>query len=450
MNLKNLIQGENSVLYDSNQTSVLYEKLSNTVHVDRRDSLVELQKRIEVVDYRPIFETKSLRKNGNDPLSVLLLEITEKCNLGCYYCVYSKDYPNERPPSPKEMSFDTAKKAIDELVPLSKRSALIGFYGGEPLLNMDLIRKTINYSKKSFPSKEFTFSVTTNFVHADRYIQDLVDNKMYINLSLDGPKEVHDKSRRTKKGEPTYNTIISNLEKIEEYSPGYIDSHIFVLSTCDDPNDLPKIVEFFNKGNYFVTHINSPDPKGRVSQNKPIVKSHMGDYLREEFRKKILQGEDPKMLRRLFDSDLKAMALRDTRVMPQELMLNGSCYPGRKRIFVDINGNYHPCERFGDRLKIGSVDNQIQQNLIDEAIKSFASIRNNLCGDCWSQRVCSPCLQSAKDPKGEISLEGLSQTCEGKRKQLLFGLDNYVKLIKLNKQRTEDYVKNINPLFERG
>lgn len=450
MEFEGLSPGKNSVLYGPNSEGVLYEKLSNTIHRDRREKLESLQKRIEEIDYRPVFETNSLRKLKNDPLSILFLEVTEQCNLKCSYCIYSEDYPYERFETSKKMSFDTAKEAIDNLVPLSRNNALIGFYGGEPLLNMDLIRQVVDYTKRRFPSKELRFAMTTNFFDADRYIKEIVDNEMYISLSLDGPKEIHDKSRKTKTRKPTYDKIISNLKKIEEYSQGYIDSNVFILSTCSDPNDILNIIEFFEKSNYFVTHINSPDPKGRTIQEKRTPNKDTGKILLKEFRKRILKAEDPRVLRRLFDQDLKTIAVRDSREMPQELMLNGSCYPGKKRIFVDVDGNYHPCERFGHRLKIGSIKRGIQQKLVDEAIESFAQIRNELCGECWAQRLCTPCLQHTKDPEGEISLEGLSNTCNGKRAQLLTGLENYIQLIQSDKQKTENYIKGINPLFERG
>jgi len=449
MKLEGLFQGKNSVLYGSESKSVLYEKLSNTIHTGKRERLNGLQKRIEEVNYKPIFETSSLKRMQDDPLSILFLEITEQCNFRCSYCIYSENYPNERIETSKNMSFDTAKKAVDGLVPLSKNNVMIGFYGGEPLLNMGLIRQIMNYSKEKFPDKEFGFSMTTNFFNADRYIQEIVDNGMYINLSLDGPKEIHDECRRTKNGKPTYDKIMSNLRKVEEYSLGYVDSHIFILSTCDNPADIPRIIDFFDQNRYFVTHINSPDPKGRVNLEKRIPLEGSGINLSKEFMRRILNGEDPKILRRLFDQDLKSVAVRDGRVMPQELMLSGSCYPGKKRIFVDVNGNYHPCERFGHRLNIGSVEEGVQQNLVDDTIESFAKIRSELCGECWAQRICSPCLQHAKDPEGEFSLEGLSQTCEGKKSQLLIALENYTKLFQSDTQKTENYIKSINPLFER-
>ncbi|MBU2616148.1 MAG: radical SAM protein [Nanoarchaeota archaeon] len=450
MELEHLVQGKNSVLLDFGSCTLLYEKLSSTIHCGKRDKLEDLQGRVEALDYGPSFETESLRRLENKPLGVLFLEATEQCNLGCSYCIYSDDYPYERQETPREMAFATAKKAIDDLAPLSGHNLMIGFYGGEPSLNMDLVRGVIRYSRGKFPNKELDFSMTTNFFDVEEYIPEIVDEGIYINLSLDGPEGVHDKSRRTKGGKPTYQKIRENLRKMEDYFPGYTDSHVFVLSTCEDPNDLQEIVDFFEEGEFFVTHINSPDPKGRISSRTRIPGNSSGYDLADKFVQRILVGEDPKVLRRLFDQDLKSVAVRDMRLMPSELMLNGSCYPGKKRVFVDVGGDYHPCERFGHRLTIGSVEEGILDEFIEKTIESFAQIRNELCKTCWAQRMCTPCMQHAKDPEGEISVKGLSEICEGKKRQLMIVLRNYIYLVQSDKERVEAYVASISPSFERG
>ena len=215
MNLENVVHGKNSLLYDSDKESVLYEKLSNTIHVGTRNKLKQVQEKVESIDYHPTFETHSLKRKKDGHLGVLLLEATEQCNLSCSYCIYSEDYPHERDETSKTMSFEIAKKVIGEIIPQSNGNMLIGFYGGEPMLNMKLVGEVINYTKTSFPSENLTFSMTSNFVHADRHIQEIVNNGMYVNVSLDGPKEIHDRSRKTKTGQPTFATnICSHLRKI--------------------------------------------------------------------------------------------------------------------------------------------------------------------------------------------------------------------------------------------
>ncbi len=446
--ISGIIEGRNSLRFQTPQESVLYEKLANTIHSGTREEIEDLQKRVESVEYHPVFETESLKKRKEKPLGVLLLEITEQCDLRCDYCINSGDYSHERTYGGKKMDFDVAKRALEDLVPLSRGSSLIGFYGGEPLLNMELIKRIINYSKERFPEKELMFSMTTNFFAGQNHIREIVDNGMYINLSLDGPRIVHDRFRKTKEGRPTYDKIISNLKGVEEYSPGYVQSHFFILSTCYDPNDLAKVIEYFDEEELFVSHINSVEKKGR-NQGESFPEADNRN-LDSEYVRRILNGEETKTLRRLFDQDLKAVAFRGEEAIPSELMLHGSCYPGRRRVFVDISGGYHPCERFGSRMRIGSISEGLQSDLSDQMVDNFAKIREGLCGECWAQRLCKPCLQYAKDPEGEISERGLSLICGNRKKQLATAISNYVTLIRSDKEEAEKYFKTINPLFERG
>tara|TARA_Y100000310_G_scaffold261412_1_gene270731 strand:+ start:168 stop:581 length:414 start_codon:yes stop_codon:yes gene_type:complete len=130
----NTVQGRNSCLINSPPQGIFYEKLSNTVHVGEPGELEGLQERVELVDYSPSFETETLRRKREDPLSMILLEVTEQCNFSCSYCIYSEDYPFERTPSTERMSFDTARRAIEGLVPFSGRNILVGFYGGSHFL----------------------------------------------------------------------------------------------------------------------------------------------------------------------------------------------------------------------------------------------------------------------------------------------------------------------------
>lgn len=99
------------------------------------------------------------------PLLKLTLQITQDCNFRCKYCVYSEDHNNKQNShSKKHMDWDTAKKAVDFLREhsMDSSSVNIGFYGGEPLLEMGLIHQVVEYSENLFAEKDLSFSVTTN------------------------------------------------------------------------------------------------------------------------------------------------------------------------------------------------------------------------------------------------------------------------------------------------
>jgi len=379
----------------------------------------------------------------NDRFDALLLNATESCNLACEYCIYSGQYKNERTETTSSMGIDVAKRALDIFLPQSSDFPYVGFYGGEPLCNMPFIKAVIDYTRISSPDKKLVFSMTTNFCDMDRYLEYIVNNGIYINMSLDGPKEVHDKFRKYKDGRPTHSKIMRNLEMVEEYAPGYIESHFSQNVTVHDINDLPRIIDFFRKMRRFtVSRISRTEIKGlnnpRNSNQKVNNVQYVFDYLEA-----IVAEEDPGILKVLFDQDLKHIAARSQKVMPETLMLNGSCYPGRRKLFVDTDGTFYMCEKFGKRVPIGNTEEGINEDLIEDAIKRFTDIRNNLCSDCWAGRLCNVCIQSAKDSVSDISEKGLSQTCETKKSQLLIGMNLYVFISKRNHNRLSKYVQSI-------
>lgn len=122
----------------------------------------------------------------------LILQVTQNCNLRCKYCVYSGSYVN-RVHTKKRMSVETAKKAVDFYHTHSGnlKTALISFYGGEPLLEMELIREIMAYADKVFSGKEIRYNMTTNAtLLSDEIIEFLHNNDVSLTISLDGPQKV--------------------------------------------------------------------------------------------------------------------------------------------------------------------------------------------------------------------------------------------------------------------
>ena len=139
----------------------------------------------------------------------LILNITEQCNFRCKYCVYSGIYNSTRIHNPKVMEFSTAKKAVDLFLKnletkkcmVKINSFSICFYGGEPLLEFSLIKDIVKYAKVEVTKKgldkvyELKFRLSTNGYLLDKkeIVDFLVRNNTILNVSLDGPKEEHDK-----------------------------------------------------------------------------------------------------------------------------------------------------------------------------------------------------------------------------------------------------------------
>ena len=238
---------------------------------------------------------------------------------------------------------------------------------------------------------------------------------------------------------------VDNIRLKRGIPPGFrLREAVSSNATYNNPDDIPDIVRFFQKrgGGLTVIGINSVEPKGLrrgIRNGKPSVIL----TLMSEYTESILSGKDPGVLRKFFDHDLKVIISRDTRTMPEQLPLNGCCYPGNRKLFVDTDGVYYMCEKFGRRVPIGDAEDGIDSEIIDQAIDRFLDIRNIYCRGCWAQRLCTPCIQLSKNTQGDISREGLDQTCPAIRSTLMVALTNYVSLNARGKKQFDRYMDSI-------
>ena len=143
------------------------------------------------------------------PLSTLVLNVNTGCNLGCTYC-YKEDL--QTPARGEKMNFETASRSVDLLLSQAAERDRVGivFFGGEPLTNMPLIRQVVDYAKREADKahKQMDFSLTTNATLLTEAIVDYFNEHHFgISISMDGPKVVHDRNRRTVGGKGTYEVV---------------------------------------------------------------------------------------------------------------------------------------------------------------------------------------------------------------------------------------------------
>jgi len=151
------------------------------------------------------------------PVTKLELNVAENCNLRCDYCFVENK-------NPKGMPLSIAKKSVDFLMRESKHKKDISilFFGGEPLLEYEILRETVIYSKKEAKQYDKTlfFSMTTNgtLLNEER-LSFFRDHKVKFLLSIDGNKECHDKHRKTIAGKGTFDSIKEKIPLIKSYQP---------------------------------------------------------------------------------------------------------------------------------------------------------------------------------------------------------------------------------------
>ena len=181
-------------------------------------------------------------------IGTIALQVTQGCNLRCKYCAYSGSYDN-RVHSSKRMSKEIAFKAIDFLFDhsIDRDRVSLGFYGGEPLLELDLIKECVKYAKKKSIGKELMFNITSNTtLITDEVLKFLYDNEFSLTVSLDGDRQAHDKNRVfAANGAGTFSVVMQILEKIQTQYPDYME-RVHINAVIDPTTDFDCTSNFFS------------------------------------------------------------------------------------------------------------------------------------------------------------------------------------------------------------
>jgi uncharacterized protein len=392
-----------------------------------------------------VHDDSSFMDRYNKTCGQIILEVIQNCNLRCKYCTYSGHYSYQRLHNQKEMSWETAKAGVDWFVKASRdnENKAVTFYGGEPLLRFDLIKKVIDYAKQQ--GMEFFHSFTTNgTLLGNREIIDfLAMNKVSMLVSLDGPAEVHDKYRVFAHGKPTHAVIMENLERIYRLYPEYYSSSVNCISTIAYKSDIPEVFDFFTRAHGF------PLSLGRLSNVDAMDTDFYKVYgedtsgeenpyiiLFEKYRQMLLKqaGEivgdydrEASILHKLFDEDFIAIHKRCMH-RHREMHMNGCCIPGQRRVFVETDGTMHACEKISNKYPLGNVHSGgFDLNRVKDFIEGYIEVSFKDCRECPIQRVCRLCFRFAmKD--GIMTAERKREMCKAHINEIENSLGHYIRL----------------------
>lgn len=389
-------------------------------------------------------------------LQKITLQVTQQCNLRCEYCIYSGDAGNyrNRTHQNKKMSLEMAKKGIDFLIAHSQESNRIdvGFYGGEPLLEFELIKKCIEYAKEQAEGKKIAFSITTNAtLLTEEIIKYLSENDIMITISLDGPKEIHNKNRKfAGSGTGSFDKIIENLETFKESYPEYFKNVMFNV-VMDPKADFKCISEFFvNYDTVKDTNQMATMPSTNYSEKTVTMDENFSvDYNYEFFKIFLykLGRLEKKYISKLNLSYFERLksTYHEKRTPTSGLYdyghPGGPCIPGKLRLFMDVDGVFYPCERVSELsevMKIGTLEDGFD---IEKCLKilNIGKVTEHSCINCWAFRFCSQCAVLADDTK-KLNAEKRLQKCENTIIDVEEYLKDYCTLLELGYDfEEEDY-----------
>lgn len=399
------------------------------------------------------FRSSEIRHPKDDMLESILdgsvpkitLQITQACNLRCRYCPYSNnDGVSQRQHANNAMSFDIAKKSIDFLINHSKdlRQINIGFYGGEPLLEFELIKKCVAYANDKAEGKNLTYSMTTNGTLLDEEkVEFLQENNVMLVISLDGPRENHDRNRRfAVNGCGTFDTIMERIERLKLKYPEYIAKVAFNI-VIDPEADFCSTNDFYMgfdavKGARLSSTVIDTkfSNEGLNFTEDYVIKRSYETYKMylNKLGKLDKQYVSPISEREFYIFQAFVDDFVPSYRLPETVHHGGPCVPGGQRLFIDINGNMFPCERCSETsevMKIGHIDTGFD---IDKArvLLNIGKLTESECKNCWAIRGCRLCATMADNVK-ELSAELKRGHCRMSRNIYESNLKDYAVLKEL-------------------
>ena len=339
-------------------------------------------------------------------LTNIHLNVAQVCNLSCGYC-YGIDGEYGLKGKMKE---GNALSAIDYLINNSgnEKTLRIIFFGGEPLLNMPMIKTVVNYckDKELLLSKKFRFGIVTNGTLFDPEINKyLNDFDFEVTISFDGDKETQDKNRPFRGGKGSYESILPKVKAFLETRDGNATARATITNHSKEllhyRNNLKEIgfknsfvqpvtLSDFSKENYDVDDI-SEDQKQKLI-----------DYDKNEIAEILLKVKSRESL-----EDFKGSKY----VMYLKQFLSKSistqyCGVSRSMRGIAVNGDIYPCHRFvGDnKFKIGRVDKE-NNGLEKEYDYDFVNNHPD-CKGCFAKYYCGGggCIHNNYIKKGDLKV----------------------------------------------
>jgi uncharacterized protein len=419
----------------------------------RRKEGLFSSKRPEIM--RAGFTRDSLQEQLESAVSHLVLCMTEMCNLRCGYCVYSGEYEYFRRHGAINMDVSIACQAVDFFNQHSSKeeNPSIGFYGGEPLLRFGEIKKVTKYVRKTF-KRPVLLLVTTNGTNlTPEVIHFLIEEGFQVQVSLDGPRMIHDRFRRYPKGGGSFEDIYRNLKCFRELDEKYFLEKMFFQVTMAPSAQISAVYEFFK---------NDPvvkDANITFAGVAPAAKTFFDQFTEEEMRsigdggygglqkaflnELIAKGQsDDRLLTAIFERPLFNIHRRNLfHGHSSECGITGLCYPGVRRLFVKPDGVLLICERVADSLTIGNLKDGYDIGRIWELLEAYSRPLDKICTDCWAVRLCSRCFAETFSESG-YDEQAKIEACETTREEELNNLINYCKVLSKN-PKAFDYMNDM-------
>lgn len=360
----------------------------------------------------------SFLQNKYNHLNVLVLNVTEKCNLKCKYCFYVAENRLKRKHSSKSSNFNIIQRTIDFFIQRTNKigkKPSICFYGGEPLIRFDLIKKSVDYVRNSLGNKVILTMTTNGTRLNDKIINYLIDHNVGIVFSLDGPAAIHNKNRIFKNGKGSFNIVYNNILKIYKKDIKYFRTNVGFSTVITTDTELESFFDFFNLNRSIfeqnIFKLALENTIGSIDRNVIYENQNFSRRMLSFYKEKLVNDDRSfNLFHLLFKRDLKSIVSREK----NSDFLGRLCFPGQSRLIVDCDGTFYPCENLDHYPSIGNIENGFDFKTIREYVSFYIKLMRTYCLGCWSFPFCKLCYVHATGVNG-FSEKMFVKSCEGFR-----------------------------------
>jgi uncharacterized protein len=346
----------------------------------------------------------------------IVFEVTDFCNLNCSYCGLGELYENTDSRNSKNINIHSAINLLKYVFELrddkDTQRLVIGFYGGEPLLNIRFIKQIVEvvHSLKAEKELEIGYIMTTNATLIDKYIDFLVANNFRTLVSLDGNEENNSYRIFRKNNKNSFSKIIENIDMIQRDYPEYFDSNINFNAVLHDRNSVKSVYEFIYNRYHKIPQISPLNPND-VDPDKEDIFKNMRHSVRESETEYIKEKDNllPHNMIQPYKESISFLKYLSVNSYISNIVSSthnedtyfpsSTCLPFQKKIFLTTSNKLLPCEKISSKYSMGEVGENviIDVNEIAKKYSSFYEHLEKVCRHCYLYRFCSRCMFEIKD-----------------------------------------------------
>ncbi len=333
-------------------------------------------------------------------IKALCLHVAHVCNLNCSYCFASQGkYHGER----ALMSFETGRRALDFLVEHSgsRKNLEVDFFGGEPLMNFQVVKDLVAYARSIEPEtgKHFRFTLTTNGMLVNDDVIEFANRECHnVVLSLDGRKEIHDRFRKDYAGNGSWDRIVPKFQKFVEArgGKGYYMRGTFTHANPDFLQDIQAMLDLgFTELSMEPVVCAPDDPSALTEADKPIVMEQY-EKLAELMLERDAEGRPFTFYHYMID-------LRGGPCIYKRI---SGCGSGTEYMAVTPWGDLYPCHQFvgEEAFKLGDIYHGVSNHAVQDQFAACNVYAREECRTCWARLYCSGgCAANAYHATGRIN-----------------------------------------------